>query len=60
LPQMLFDAQIPTAMLFFYYWSVWIEMHCPVCIEDFEVDEESEESDTKRGNRFDFMPSNIV
>lgn len=32
-------------------------MHCPVCREDFEVDEES---DTKRGNRFGFMPSNIV
>lgn len=47
----------PNCNAVFYYWSVWIEMHCPVCREDFEVDEES---DIKRGNRFDFMLSNIV
>jgi hypothetical protein len=48
----------PNCNAVFYYWSLWVEMHCPVCRGDFEVDEES---DIKRGNRFDFMPKyNIV
>jgi hypothetical protein len=41
----------------FNYWSLWYEMHCPVCTVKFGADQNEIK---KRGDRYDYMPSNIT
>ncbi len=47
----------PKCNAVFNYWSLWVEMHCPVCTKKLGADTEE---NMKRGNRYRYMPANIV
>lgn len=47
----------PKCNAVFNYWSLWVEMYCPVCRRNLGADEEA---NIEGGNRYDCMPSNIV
>ena len=47
----------PKCNAVFNYWNLWVEMHCPVCTKKIGADQDAMK---KRGNRYDYMPSNIT
>lgn len=47
----------PKCNAVFNYWSLWYEMHCPVCTRKFGA---AQNEITQRGSRDNYMPSNIT